>query len=96
MDSVTEVLSAQILVDRFHKSVQDRLEAEWIEVCDDAIEQNNGLGILGYLNHLIKNDLPSFRWAMFQLCIRRGYEELVANFFIGTYQLEHDKQLPRG
>lgn len=92
MDTVTEVLSAQILVDRFYKSVQDRLETEWIEACDYAIAQDNQYGIIGFLNSLLKNDLPSFRWAMYHLCIRRGYEEVVANFFIGTYQLEHGKK----
>ena len=92
MKSATEILSAQIFIEHCCQSVSDRSESGWIDICDKAIAKEYIYGITGFLNSLLKNDISSFRWAMYQLSIRRGYEELVASFFIGTYQIEHGKK----
>jgi hypothetical protein len=91
METVSQVLSAQIFIDGCYKAIADRSESDWIDICDKAIAESNFPRVIGFLNSLLKNDVQSFRWAMYQISIRRGYEELIANFFIGTYQIEHGK-----
>ena len=92
MDTITELAMGEVFVCRCLQAISDRSENDWIDICDYVIKDNKDTQIIGILNHLIKNDLASFRWAMFQISIRRGYEDLVARFFIGTYQMEMAKK----
>lgn len=92
MDTITELAMGEVFVQRCLQAINDRSENDWIEICDYVIENDKDTQVIGILNSLIKNDLPSFRWAMFQISIRRGYEDLVARFFIGTYQIEMTKK----
>ena len=91
MDTVTELAMGEVFVQRCLRAIIDRAENDWIEICDYVIDNDKDYQVIGILNHMIKNDLPSFRWAMYHISIRRGYEDLVATFFIGTYQIEIEK-----
>lgn len=81
-----------VFVQRCLRAINDRSENDWIEICDYVVGNDKDTQVIGILNALIKRDLASFRWAMYQISIRRGYEDLVARFFIGTYQIEMAKK----
>lgn len=53
------------------------------------------IAIIGILRAYYQKNIGSFEWAIYVLCINKGFEELVAKFFIAHYQIER-KGFPLG
>lgn len=72
---------------RLHHIVDEGDIEGLVEYCRELSPEWNA-AIIGVLQSFYLHDTESFEWIMFILCLNKGFEELVARFFICLYQMK--------
>lgn len=85
--TISEMLDAQCVVLSVRQAIIDRNESELIQVCDHYGSRDMNAHLSGAFRAYMKHDFTSFEWVMFVLSRHRGYEELVAEYWIANWQI---------
>lgn len=88
MEINTETVARmQLVTVRTIEILKKRDTDAWLSYSREILELDPKL-IVATLAAFLFHDYDSFTWAMYHLSINRGYEELLATFFIYLHQRE--------
>jgi len=81
-------IAAQKIHDKITRVAADRDSAGFYSICDEAMQDDQAHLVIGCIRAYRSKSADTFEWFMYCLSAHKGYEEILANYWLSNWQIK--------